>query len=57
MIKIPQNSDNEALRCQLLDEIYAGAMAGMPAMLVDEEQIRNGDREELEKIAERYGLR
>ncbi|MGN0136445.1 hypothetical protein [Anaerotignum sp.] len=46
----------EELRKKLLAEIYAGAMAGMPAMLLDEHEIRRADGEELLKIARRYGL-
>lgn len=48
--------DDEALRRRLSEEIYAGAAAGMPAMLLDEDKIRNGGREELEELARRYGL-
>lgn len=48
--------DTEALRQALLDELYAGAFAGMPAMLVQEDAIRQADREELLDIAEQYGL-
>lgn len=46
----------EELRQKLLDEIYAGAFAGgMPAMLLDEDEIKNADGEELRRIARRYG--
>ena len=48
--------DAEELRKQLLEEIYAGAMAGMPAMLLDEDAIRQADAEELQDIAQRYGI-
>lgn len=48
--------DDERLRQELLDEIYAGAFSGMPAMLLDEDEIREADSEELQQIARRYGL-
>lgn len=47
--------DTEALRKDLLDEAYAGAFSGLGAMILDVEEIRNADREELEEIARRYG--
>lgn len=47
----------EELRRKLLEEIYAGAFAGMPAMLLDEDEIRDADEEELIEIAKRYGMR
>lgn len=47
----------EELRQELLDEIYAGAFAGgYPAMLLDEEQVLNADKEELLELAGQYGL-
>ena len=49
--------DNETLRRELLDEAYAGAFSGLGPMLMDAEEIRNADSEELEEIARRYGLR
>lgn len=49
--------NTEELRRKLLEEIYAGAFAGMPAMLLDEDEIRNADEEELIEIAKRYGMR
>ena len=49
--------DAEALRRRLLDEVWAGASAGLGAMLADEEEIRRADPEELEELARRYGLR
>lgn len=49
--------ETEALRRELLDEAYAGAFAGFGAMLLDADEIRNADAEELEKIARRYGKR
>ncbi len=47
----------EELRRRLLDEIYAGAFAGMGAMLLDEERIRKAGEEELWEIAGQYGIR
>ena len=49
------NRDAEELRSKLLSEVYAGAGAGMPAMILDESRIRNADADELEKIAKEYG--
>lgn len=49
--------NTEELRRKLLEEIYAGAFAGMPAMLLDEDEIRDADEEELLEIAKRYGMR
>lgn len=54
------NSDNsqmEALRQKLLAEIYAGAGTGLGAMLLDEQRVRQGGREELERIARQYGMK
>lgn len=48
--------DTETLRKQLLDEAYAGAFSGLWAMILDAEEIRSADADELEKIAQRYGL-
>ena len=51
-----QNPDD--LRQKLLDDVYAGAFSGgMPAMLLEEDKIRNADDEELEDIARRHGLK
>lgn len=47
----------EQLREELLSEIYAAATCGMPAMLLDEDRIRNADPEELEEIARSYGIK
>lgn len=47
--------DTEELRKKLLADVYAGAVAGMPAMLLDERRIKNADASELEKIAKEYG--
>lgn len=49
------NRDAEELRSKLLSEVYAGAVAGMPAMILDASRIRNADADELEKIAKKYG--
>ena len=45
------------LRQKLLDDVYAGACAGMSAMLLEEDEIRKADGEELEEIARRHGLK
>ena len=51
-----QNPDG--LRQKLLDDVYAGAFAGgMPAMLLEEDEIRRADDEKLDEIAERHGLK
>ena len=51
------SDDPEELRQELLDEIYAGAFAGgMPAMLLDEDDIRCASPSELQEIARRYGF-
>ena len=47
----------EELRRRLLEEIYAGAMAGMGAMILDEDRIRRADDKELREIAAQYGIR
>ena len=51
------SKNTEELRQELLDEVYAGACSGLPAMLLDEDDIRRADGDELEQIARRYGLR
>ena len=49
---------SEDLRQLLLDDVYAGAFAGgMPAMLLEEDDIRKADDEELEELARRHGLK
>ena len=48
------NNDTEALRQELLDEAYAGAFSGLGAMILDADEIRNADAEELEEITRRY---
>ena len=50
------NENTEDLRQKLLDDVYAGAFAGMPAMLLEEDEIRKADDEELEEIARQHGL-
>ena len=53
-----QNDNAETLRQTLLNDVYAGAFGGgMPAMLLDEDEIRNADEEDLQAIARRYGYR
>lgn len=48
---------SEDVRKRLLDDVYAGAAAGLGAMFLDEDRIRKADDEELEEIAEKYGRR
>ncbi len=48
--------DIKELRSRLLTEIYAGAFAGMPAMILEESEIRHADEKELVAIAKRYGI-
>lgn len=43
--------DVEELRQKLLDEVWAGATSGLPAMILDEDEIRNASAEELRDIA------
>ena len=52
-----KNMNTEELRRRLLEEIYAGAIAGMGAMILDEDRIRRADDKELREIAARYGYR
>ena len=47
----------EQLRREVLDYIYAGAFSGIPAMILDESEVQNASYEELEEIAERYGIK
>lgn len=47
--------ETEALRQKLLNEVWAGTAAGLPAMLLDEDVIRRADTDELETIARQYG--
>lgn len=48
--------DTEALRRQLLEQVYAGAGAGLGAMLLDEDEILRAGPEQLEQLARQYGL-
>ena len=48
--------ETEILRRRLLDEVYAMAIAGMGAALLDESEIRHADAEALTEIAKRYGI-
>lgn len=41
----------EELRELLLAEVYAGAISGLGAMLLDEDRIRNAGAEELGELA------
>ena len=50
------NSQTEELRQKLLAELYAGAGAGLGAMLLDEQRVRRGGQEELERIARQHGI-
>lgn len=47
--------DTEALRRELLEEAYAGAFSGLGAMLLDVDEIKNADAEELKEIARQTG--
>ena len=49
--------DTEELLRRLLEEVYAGAAAGMGAMILDEGRIRRADEKELREIAAQYGIR
>ncbi len=49
--------DSEELREKLLTDVYAGACSGLGAMLLDEDRIRSADEDELQEIAEQYGIR
>lgn len=48
--------DIETTRQALLDEIYAGAFAGMPTMLTLEEEVKTADTEQLMTLAEQLGI-
>lgn len=45
MVIYMKKDETEQLREKLLDDVYAGAFSGMPAMIL----------EELEEIAKQYG--
>ena len=47
--------ETEDLRRELLEEAYAGAFSGLGAMILDADEIRRSDGDELEEIARRYG--
>jgi hypothetical protein len=49
--------DSEELREKLLTDVYAGACSGLGAMLLDEDRIRKADEDELQEIADQYGIR
>ncbi len=51
------DAQTKALRQKLLDEGYAGAAAGLGAMLLDQEEILRAGPEELAEIARRYGMK
>ncbi len=46
----------EELRNKLLTDTYAGAFSGMPAMILDEDKIKNADYDELLKISKEHGF-
>lgn len=48
--------DTEELRRGLLDEIYAGAFAGMPAMLLVRMKFATQTLKKLRQIAKQYGM-
>ena len=48
--------DTEQLRQALLNEIYAGAFTGMPAMLALEDEIRTAELVKLIEIADHLGM-
>lgn len=47
--------DTEELRNFLLDDLYAAAFSGMPAVLSEEDRIREADDGELRRMASYYG--
>lgn len=49
-------ADMENLRQRLLDEVSAGAFTGLPAMVLEEDEIRQADMAELLEIAKRHGF-
>lgn len=53
----PYSQNPDDLRQKLLDDVYAGAFAGTPAMLLEEDEIQKADDEELEEIARRHGIK
>ena len=48
--------NTEDLRRRLLNDVYAGAFSGIPAMILDEKRIRDADEEELKEIVRQYGM-
>ena len=50
-----KKDETEELREKLLDDVYAGAFSGMPAMILDESKIKNASEEELEEKKKQYG--
>lgn len=48
--------DFESLRRDLTDDRYAGAFAGMPAMLMEAWEIESASEEELLELAAREGI-
>ena len=48
--------DFDQLRRDLADDRYAGAFAGMPAMLMEAWEIESASEEELLELAQREGI-
>ena len=48
--------DFEHLRRDLMDDRYAGAFAGMPAMMMEAWEIEDASEEELLELADRDGI-
>lgn len=47
----------EELRQRILNAVYAGAFAGLDAMILDIPDIEQASSEELLEIAQRYGIK
>ena len=47
----------EELRKKLRDDVYAMTFSGLPAALLDLDEIENADAEDLEALAKRYGYK
>ena len=45
----------EERKKRLLTDIYAGVVAGMPEMLLEEEEIRTASEEEIDALEKRHG--
>lgn len=53
--KSVEEMTTEELRAALLDDLYAAAFSGMPAVLSEEEEIRSADDAKLRRMASYYG--